>query len=190
MRQKITLPVWDDLRILPTAFDFAGGADPTLVAFRPTGAGATTMLYEFAKDDVAYFTVQLPHNYKQGTDIHVHVHWTPGTRGSEETTATVGWKVVYSWANIGSTFPVMVSANLSSACTSTDDAHIMSPSVVIDGHTVPKNISSQLVCHITRTDTGTDDTWASTTSGQLPLLLEVDFHYQIDSIGSNTVSAK
>ena len=183
-------PVWDDIRIVPTAFDFAGSTDPTLVDFRPTGAGLITKLYEFALDDKAYFTVQLPHKYKTGTDIYVHAHWTPGTRGTEETTHTVGWKVIYSWANIGDTFPVMATADLSDACQSTDDQHLMTPDIVIDGHTVAKGISSQLACYITRTDTGGDDTWASSTTGQLPLLLEVDFHYQVDTMGSRTISSK
>lgn len=188
MRQQITLPVWDDLRITPTAFDFVGSTDPSLVDFRPTGAGAISKLYEFAKDDVAYFVVQLPHSYKLGSDISIHAHWTPGARGAAEGTALVGWKLIYTWANIGDAFPVMQTADLSSACTSTDWAHLMTPSVTISG--TGKGISSQLVCQITRTDTGTDDTWASTTTGQLPLLLEVDFHYQLDSIGSRTISAK
>ena len=39
-------------------------------------------------------------------------------------------------------------------------------------------------------DTGTDDTWSSTTSGQLPLLLEVDFHYPLSTVGSKTHSSK
>jgi len=46
-------------------------------------------------------------------------------------------------------------------------------------------ISSMLICNIKRTDTGTDDTWASTTSWQLPFLLEVDFHYPISTLGSS-----
>lgn len=188
MKQIITLPVWDDIRVVPTAFNFAGSTDPSLVDFRPTGAGATTKLYEFAKDDVAYFTIQLPHGYKESSDIRVHLHWTPGARGGAETTALVGWKVLYTWANIGAAFPVMATADLSSACTSTDWAHIMTPSVVISG--TGKNISSQLVCQVTRTDTGADDTWASSTSGQLPMLLEVDFHYQANTIGSREVGTK
>jgi hypothetical protein len=55
---------------------------------------------------------------------------------------------------------------------------------------VDKHISSMLLCNITRTDTGTDDTWVGTISGQLPLILEVDFHYPIDTLGSRTSSSK
>ena len=179
---------YDDLRIVPTAFDFVGGSDPTLVDYQPTGSGATTKLYEFAKNDIAYFVVQLPHNYKEGTDLRVHIHWTPASRGNEENGNTVGWKVLYTWTDINGTFPAMSTADLSDACDGTDDKHQMTPSVAISG--AGKKISSMLICQVTRTDTGTDDTWSGSTTGQLPLILEVDFHYQIDSIGSKSIIAK
>ena len=187
---SLATPVYEDIRIVPTSFDVHGNTDPSLVSYQPTGAGVVTKLYEFALNDLAYFSIQVPHNYKEGTDITVHLHWTPGSRGNEEGTNKVGWKVIYSWANIDGTFPVMATADLSDACTSTDDAHLMTPEVVIDGHTIAKIISSMLVCQVTRTDTGTDDTWASSTTGQLPLLLEVDFHFQINTLGSRTETIK
>ena len=47
-----------------------------------------------------------------------------------------------------------------------------------------------LICNIKRTDTGTDDTWAGTASGSLPMILEIDFHYEIDTIGSREPASK
>ncbi len=64
----------------------------------------------------------------------------------------------------------------------------MTPAVAITG--TSKTISSMLVCNVKRTDTGADDTWVSAVSGQLPLLLEIDFHFEMDTLGSNTGSAK
>lgn len=189
MKMNGDASVWDDLRITPTAFDFLGNSDPTLVSYQPGGSGTSTKLYEFAKGDIAYFVVQLPHKYKVGTDIGVHIHWTPGRSGTAETGNLVGWKVQYSWANIGEAFVAMQTADLSDACDGMD-LHQMTPSVTIDGHTAAKGISSMLTCQIERTDTGTDDTWAETGSGQLPMLLEVDFHYEIDTIGSRTATTK
>jgi len=181
-------PVYDDLRITPAGFDRAGVNDPSLVSYKPGGSGIATFLYEFQLNDIAYFTVQLPHGYKQGTDITAHIHWTPGTRGNEEKGATVGWKVDYSWANIDGTFGAMATVSLSDACDGTDHKHQMTRSATITG--TGKNISSMLICNVKRTDTGTDDTWAGTASGSLPMLLEIDFHYQIDTIGSRTVGVK
>jgi hypothetical protein len=181
--------VYDDIRVVPGSFDRPGASDPTMVAVTP-GGGTTTYLWEFKKNDIASFTVQLPHSYKTGQDIKVHIHWTPGDRGNEENGNTVGWKIDYTWANINGAFGTMSTADCSDACNGTDWEHDMTPDIVIDGHTAAKGISSMLICNIKRTDTGTDDTWVSTTSGQLPLLLEIDFHFPIDTIGSRDWGAK
>lgn len=179
---------WDDLRVTPAGFDRAGVADPSLVSYQPSGSGIATYLYEFQKDDIAYFSVQLPHSYKEGSDLHAHIHWTPGARGNEESGALVGWKIDYTWAGINGNFGVMSTIDLSDACDGVDHKHQMTPSVTILG--TDKKISSMLICNIKRTDTGADDTWAGTASGQLPLLLEIDFHYQIDSLGSRDAGVK
>lgn len=178
---------WDDLRITPGNFDRPGASDPTIKAVTP-GGGTTTYLYEFAVNNIASFTIQLPHSYVEGGDIYVHIHWTPGTRGNEENTKTVGWKVDYTWVNINGTFGAMGTADLSDACNGVDWEHNMTPEVKIAG--AGKNISSILICNVKRTDTGTDDTWASSTTGELPLLLEIDFHIPVDSIGSSQISTK
>lgn len=182
--------VWDDLRVVPGSFDRPGVTDPTIVAYDVAGGGVNTYLWQFQKNAIASFTVQLPHSYKTGTDIYAHIHWTPGSRGAAENGNTVGWKIQYSWANINSNFAAMQSLDLSDACDGTDHKHQMTPEVVIDGHTVSKGISSMLLCNVLRTDTGADDTWVGTASGELPLLLEIDFHFQIDTIGSRQQSAK
>jgi hypothetical protein len=100
----------------------------------------------------------------------------------------VGWKVDYSWANIDGAFGTMATADLQDACAATNHVHQMTPEVAITG--TSKNVSSMLVCSLKRTDTGTDDTWAGTLSGQLPMLLEVDFHIPVDTLGSLRRSQK
>jgi hypothetical protein len=171
-----TTKVWDDMRIIAGSFDRPGTSDPALVA------AGSTYLWEFNIDDSATCTVQLPQGYCSGDTIWAHVHWTPGTRGNEEGTNTVGWKVGYSWASIDSVFPAWSVVDLSDACQSTDWEHLMTPEVAIPGP--GKGKSSMLLCNIKRTDTGTDDTWATNSSGDLPFLLELDFHYPIDKLGT------
>ena len=185
---KLATPVYDDMRITPGSFDRPGSSDPTYVSVNPAGGSISTWLVQFAKNNIASFTIQLPHNYQIGEDINVHVHWTPGARGVAENGATVGWKVDYTWASINGTFGEMVTADLSDACDGVDWKHQMTPSVTITG--TGKGISSMLTCNIKRTDTGDDDTWVGTSAGQLPLLLEVDFHYPIDTMGSRNRASK
>lgn len=180
--------VWDDIRIVPGSFDRPGISDPAVFAYDVNGGGVTTYLWEFGKNDIVSFCVQLPHGYKQGSNLSVHVHWTPGARGVAENGNKVGWKVDYSWANIDGAFGTMVTVDLSDACNGVAHEHNITPEVAITG--TGKTISSMLICNLKRTDTGTDDTWSSANAGELPLLLEVDFHYEIDTIGSRQLSTK
>jgi hypothetical protein len=82
----------------------------------------------------------------------------------------------------------MATADCSDACDGVDHTHQMTPQATITG--TDKGISSMLICNIKRTDTGTDDTWAGTASGSLPMILEIDFHYEIDTIGSREPASK
>lgn len=176
---------WDDVRIVPGAFDFAGAADPTLVDYTPPGSSVAMKLWEFALNDVAYFTVQLPHTYKEGTDIYPHVHWTPGPKGAAENAKNVLWGLHYSLANVNGVFSSGGPLDLSGICTGVDHSHLVSDSPAISGTAL--KISDVLVCRLMRSSAaigGSSDTWAGTTTGNRPLLLGIDFHHEVDFLGS------
>ena len=177
---------WDDMRILPTSFDFAGNADPVVVSYQPGGSGTTFRLYEFAKDDEAFFTIQIPHAWKSGTNLWPHVHWTPGARGNEESGAVVQWAMDYSIATIGGVFYASKTISLAHACTGTDHYHEITGGGSIGMAGI--GISAMILGRLYRASTG--DTWESTSSGQLPLLLELDLHFEVDSIGSDEERSK
>jgi len=179
---------WDDLRIVPGAFQVAGNNDPTLADWDPgTSPGAIVhKVYKFQKNDEVFFTCQLPHTYKVGTDIKPHLHWTPCDRGNEESGNTVAWKLDYTWGNINGIFGNSGTLDLSDTCSGVDHKHELTPSGTIDG--TGMNISSMMVCRLYR-DT-TSDTWVGTTAALSPAILEFDIHFQIDGFGSNTELTK
>lgn len=178
-----TAQTWEDIRIVPGAFQFPGVADPTLQSWQPGGAGTTYKVYKFSKDDEVHFTCQIPHNYKEGSDIKPHLHWTPGDRGNEEDGNTVGWKIDYSWANFDAAFASSATVDLSDACSGIDDQHEKTDSGTITG--TNKAISGILQIRLYRSDTGADDTWVGATAALSPAILEFDLHYEIDSFGSD-----
>ncbi len=178
-----TAQTWEDIRIVPGAFQFPGVADPTLQSWQPGGAGATYKVYKFLKNDEVHFTCQIPHNYKEGSDIKPHIHWTPCDRGNEENGNTVGWKIDYSWANSDAVFASSTTVDLSHACSGTDDQHEMTDSGTITG--TNKDISGVLQIRLYRSDTNADDTWVGATTALSPAILEFDLHYEIDSLGSD-----
>ncbi|RLA02965.1 MAG: hypothetical protein DRQ47_06010 [Gammaproteobacteria bacterium] len=174
---------WDDCRLVPGGFRFAGASDPTLVDWQPGGSGATFKVYEFGKNDEAFGTAQLSHRYKLGTDLYFHAHWTPGPNGAAENGNLVGWKIDYSIISFGGTFVASSTVDLSDACQGTAHENLITPDVQVSGTGL--GISSIAAIRIYRSDTGADDTWSGTATGSLPLLLEFDIHFEIDEPGSS-----
>lgn len=174
---------WDDLQISQGMFEFAGVSDPTLVNYDVGGSGLVMKLYEFAKNDEAYFKIQVPHKTKEGSRLRLHMHWTPGARGVTENGNLVGWKADFLVANVNEAFPATFhSADLQDACDGINHQHQITQSVEFD---IPDlRLSAFIIGKIYRSDTGADDTWSGAVPGQLPLFLGVDFHYEIDSPGS------
>ena len=178
--------VWDDLRIVPSIFDVPGGTDPDVNDYQPAGSGTTFKVYAFAKGDSGYFTIQLPHSYKEGTSLYPHVHWTPGARGVAESGNVVQWRLDYSFADIDGTFPASTTVPLPDTCDGTDHKHQMTPMGTISG--VGLGISSQMFGRIYRWNDASD-TWVGTLTN-LPIFLEFDIHFEIDSVGSKTIHVK
>lgn len=172
--------VWEDLRIVPGAFEFAGVSDPTLSDWQPGGSGATFKIWKFQENDEVFFTCQLPHSYKEGTDIKAHLHWTPADRGNEENGNDVDWRLDYSWANQDGTFPSSATVAMLDTCDGADDKHQMTTTVTISG--TGKTVSSMVVCRLYRDPT--NDTWVGITAVQSPGILEFDFHHEVDTLGS------
>jgi hypothetical protein len=133
------------------------------------------VLLWFDNSDAVVFTVQMPHAWKEGTRIYPHVHWTikDGALGTD----TVTWTLDYSWQKIGAAFGAAqtVSGTATLNNYGADYGHILTELGTngIDGSGM--NLSSMLVCTLTR---------SAGTYGSAGLL-EIDFHYQIDSDGSN-----
>jgi len=176
---------WDDLRIVPGAFSFAGAADPSLSAWQPTGAGTSFLVYEFASADVGYFTVQMPHKYLQGSDLKPHVHWTPRGFGAAENGNTVFWELDYTIANVNGTFGAAANVQMHDTCSGTNEKHEITTSGTITGTGL--TVSHMIVGRITR---AAGDTWNSGVPNQQPVLLEIDFHYQLDTTGSDNETSK
>ena len=138
-------------------------------------------MYEFAEGDYVEFSCQLPHSYKEGTDLKPHLHWTPGDRGSEENGNTVTWMIDYTIANPDGTFVQSATVDLSDTVSGTDHEHEFTPSGTISGTGV--DVSAILYIKLYRSATG--DTWSTDTVGNRPMILEFDIHFEVDGHGSD-----
>ena len=179
---KYYLPqtVHDDIRVPVGSVLGAGSFPPSATAYKSS--------YVFAFDtgpnnQSVQFIVQIPHGYKQGTALSPHIHFTIPTSGSGVGAENIKWDFTYSWANNGGTFPaestdtVTVDVQNVSA-----DEHVKSYFSDISG--VGKNISSVLICSLTR-DVSVANDYADDA-----YFLEFDFHFEMDSIGSRLIGEK
>ncbi len=170
---------WEDLQVPVSSVKVQGASHtPDWGAFLTT---LQILWFDAGTMEQVFFVAQLPHTYKEGTNIEAHVHWTPSINGVQAN-HTVRWGLEYSWANIGATFPNTPTIIYGSA-------HMPSEQLVTNRHYTNslgqitgtgKTISSMLICRLFRDAT---DNGADTYTGDAGLL-EFDFHYEVDRPGS------
>jgi len=173
--------VWDDLRI---PFNF--GTSNTLATTWEAFVGVTYLdVFKPSGDDALYFSVQMPHSWKEGTNIFPHIHWTPMTTGTTGNNG-VYWELEYVWANNGETFPsstTVISGTSTVPALSGDlvaKRHYITPLGTAEGmDATGKTISSMIICRIARRGNNAADTYSGNAGA-----MEFDFHYQLDTYGS------
>ena len=176
---------WDDLRVPITSVKLAGVKDPGFAVFKTNGGGSTgvyTYWFDNNTEEEVFFACQMPHQWKEGTTIHPHVHWTPKTNGTTSA-SRVCWGLEYTWSNITGSFGnTTISYNnipVDYSGSPIADNHYLTelPDITASG----KTFSSMLICRLFRdaTSSGSSDSYAYDAG-----LLEFDFHYEIDSFGS------
>jgi hypothetical protein len=170
---------WDDMRVNVNAIKVPASNAPTWEPYKGSLVLAFADQAIAGNEEEAYFTLQLPHEYAEGTDLEAHVHWSPpnGDGGN------VRWGLSYSWANDGAAFPAPTVIYGVGAAGAVADIHIRTSLGTIAG--AGKVISSMLLCKLFRNSSNVLDTYASDA-----YLLEFDFHYQKDDIGSRQMAVK
>lgn len=177
---------WDDLRV-PLSMPSTGKVLPDYASFPYGQADPATYINWFKSSgiDEMYFVVQMPHAWSEGTFIYPHIHWSPSVSNS----GAVRWGLQYAWANIGEDFPaystIYGTAIVPADATLTKSRMYLTPLGAggIDG--TGKKISSMLVCRIFRDGDNAADTFSG-----LAGALEIDFHYEVNTMGSRTEYTK
>ena len=160
--------VWDDLRSPVTAINPPGlGSDPT---FDTTNIG-----YSFANGSLNFLFIilQLPHSYKEGTDIVPHIHWMPSTTN----TGTVSWRLEYAWVNNLETQPGLTTVDITPTPNGTANKLQLNTFGAISKANA--EISSMLTIKLSRL--GNTDAFTGNA-----ILKEFDVHFQINTLGSRS----
>lgn len=171
--------VYDDL--MPNSVSVGGGSSaPSFTVYN----GGNLRAYEFIGASTTKdinMTFQMSHSYKEGSNIEPHLHlYIPSA-----STGDIKFTLTYTWQNVSATG--VVSETVTSA-TYTVPATTVQQNRMISLGTVAgtgKTISSIFSCNIKRDPTDAADTFTSSV-----WLLGADIHYEINTIGSRTTTAK
>jgi len=179
-----TFTNWDDMRIPVYSTKVGGSKEPGWGQLKDDGSGSQgvfTYLFDDSTEEELYFAVQMPHSWKFGTDISPHVHWTPTVNGGAG--EVVSWGMEYTLSDIGGVYgntSIIYTYETIPGGDLVADTHYLSEFPHIDMSGID-SVSAMLICRVFRDATGaggTDD------YGDDAALFEIDFHYQIDSLGS------
>lgn len=190
--------VWGDHRVSLTRVQGGGLKPPAWTQFQDNGAGSVGV-YAWAFGDEAaagneeqmWFGAELPHGYKQGTDIVAHLHWSPAVGGAAG--EFVKWGLEYTWKNIDGTYgnTTITTSDASAAATATtsgDGTMIASKHYVTIIGTISGSgmeVSSMLMCRVFRNSSHANDDLAQDAFG-----LDMDFHFEVDTLGSRQAFVK
>jgi hypothetical protein len=181
---------WDDLRIEPNVRQAAGVGVPAFEKYFDDAPGTSrgVFLYSFTDEAVAgnekevFFSMQMPHNWKVGSDISMHVHFVPAATVNS---SDIIWGLEYTWKAIGQVFGDTVIV-YSSTTLMPDDANITAGKHYIAEFTdlapgaTASGLSSILIGRLFRHSSNASDTYTDKVG-----LLYIDAHYQVDSFGSD-----
>ena len=97
---------WNDLRVplSATRKPSASLVPPDTELFRDNGSGSGGVwcdAFDNSVEESVLFEVQVPHEYKQGTSLRLHVHWAK----SDSAAGNVSWGAEHTFAEIGDVFP-------------------------------------------------------------------------------------
>jgi hypothetical protein len=167
---------WNDSSGMAIALKDVGSNIPTIEQY-----GSSGLYYPNfdAVDDMLVFSLQLDHRYKPGSNIEFHVH----AKTSTTSVNVVRWKLTYQWVNIDGAFSNSTSTSPTDVdMTPTEDKHQLAQWAALSG--TGKTVSSALSGSIKRITNGATDY-----TGEVYLLF-ADYHFQGDTHGSRTATAK
>jgi len=178
---ELQQPVYKDINMAGYLLAKPASSAPGIVTFLDeAGADTTIETYGFAIDEKVHGGFELQHDYKEGTDLVFHVHW----QGIAAPTGTdnVQWRLNYIVMRDGTTLNAAVVIDSPDTTFDTQYESVRTDFAAITGTNFL--IGDQFMFTLTRV-TATGDAYAGEA-----LIGTAGIHYQVDTLGSRTISAK
>ena len=165
---------WDDIRVpMQNTRINAAKSEPSFEAWID---GIHAYHFDAANDadESLHFSIQIPHDWAEGTNLRPHLHWAPKTTN----TGNVVWEIEYIAAKLDGTFPASATTlEVTTAADGTANKHQLVKFGDIDASEL--KISSMIHFRLTRLGDDGSDTFTGDA-----VACEFDAHYQRDSNGS------
>lgn len=167
---------WEDLTADLASGKTAGSNVPTWSAFR---GGLSAYSFSATSMKELWITFHITHQYKDGTKIYPHIHWSPG---NSVATGTVRWGIEYSFAKghnqdaFGATTIMYLEETIDTGVayqhyiTEASDEQAFSEDLETDG---------LLLCRIFRDAAHANDDFGSAVFG-----LTADIHFEVGQVAT------
>jgi hypothetical protein len=170
---------WKDSMVPASGFKL-GASAPTWGNF--TDANIQVLQFAKAADNLVHGTVQLNHDYREGTTISPHLHiWFP--IAASAATSTNVWLLHYSWGNVTGVFPTSTTVTVTNSGAITQYEHRLIEFPDIVG--TSKTVSSIIAVTVQRTGSDGYDVYDDVIG-----LVGFDVHYRVDTLGSTSEFVK
>lgn len=170
--------VWNDINFEGASLG-TGASAPDLVSILGSGSILARAFDGNVTLEQMYGGGEILHDYREGTDLHMHVHWMPTTTN----TGNVEWHMEYSWANVNDVMPAP--STISSVLATTGSAWKSYVQNIGIASGTGKKIGSHVAFRLYRNPASTNDTYPDDA-----VLLSVGIHHEVDSLGSREITAK
>lgn len=170
---------YDDLNFPALSLTKSASLTPTLGGILASGSIQGLLFNGATQVNEVYSSGEILHSYKQGSNLYPHVHWMSSTTGA----GNVTWFLEYSIANVNGAYGAPNTINVTQATTGAAWVHRLAELPAIDGSGL--TIGSQIVFRLYRDANAANDTYTDNAA-----LISFGIHYQMDSVGSSSVSSK
>ncbi len=163
---------WEDLRFPATGIAIGGFASAPDVQ---TDTGL--LLFDGTDIETVGILVQMPHAWKEGSSIHPHLHWAK----TSDAAGDVLWTFRYKKFGLGD-----LQGAWSSIFNATDKIVVDATQKQIISEFSPIDMTGNTVSDLLLIQFGRLPTDAADDYEADALLYEIDIHYEVDSLGSET----
>lgn len=178
---------WNDLLGTPT-IKGSGANDPSWTAYR-----GSIKQYQFSQAvmNELYFAYHIQHDYKPGSDMHLHIHWsqnTIDTGGTAGAPGQVKWyfDVSYSKGHNQAAFSAPITTSITATASGTQYQHMLNEVQLSAASPSGSQLNSSILepdgVILVRAYRDAGD--AADTLNQAPFVHFVDIHYQTDRVNT------